>query len=215
MRCKLKNSATKLSILVGLISCSSFAAGDALDIVTTSRDYQKLESSHQAKKRHIPVKKGTFLTPYESLFANERAPRDLANWLAVKLPGWKLSNHLFRITEEVALASVSFSNTQKITINLSVLVPKPQLQLLAENGALLSLKKLAPPFIDVIASHPIDIQGISAKYLREANGACRLQIPIAKNGLLDLTISRCSDSHQMISVAKQLNIARLNGKLLQ
>lgn len=215
MRNKLKYRAINLCLLIGTITFGPSSQGDTLDIVTTSREYQKLEKKQRAKKQHIRVKKGAFLTPYESLFANERRPKELAVWLGVKLPGWKLNNHLFRITEEVAFASISMSNAQKVAITLSILVPKPQLQLLAEKRALLSLKKLAPPFIDVLASHPIDIQGINATYLREATGSCRLQIPIAKNGLLDLATPRCSDSNQMISVAKKLNVARLNGKLSQ
>lgn len=191
------------------------ASADSLEVVTSSKEFRVLAAEQSDRKQYRPPKTGSFYTPYEALFVNDRAPRELLKWLGVQIPGWKITTQQFRITEEVALASMSLANKQKITITVLAQVPKPELQLLATNNALLSLKRLRPPFIDVIASHPIEVQEAIGEYLRTADGSCRIQIKTTKNAFIELKTPKCANSKQMLQLAKKLNLKRFNGKLSQ
>ena len=201
------------TVLIGIAAHA--ASADSLEVVTSSKEFRVLAAEQSDRKQYRPPKTGSFYTPYEALFVSERAPRELLNWLGVQIPGWKITNQQFRITGEVALASVSLTNKQKTIINVLAQVPKPELQILATNNALLSFKRLRPPFIKVIASHPIDVQDTVAEYLRTADGSCRIQIKTTKNAFIELKTPRCANSKQMLQFAKKLNLKRFNGKLSQ
>lgn len=193
----------------------SNALSQPLESLTKSEEYWAIQSDQIGPHVNRRQKQGGFLTPYESLFVDKKGPANLLNWLGYRLASWKMMSTTASLNKEVAYAEVTYTDKMRIRIHLLVLVPKPELQLLAKNSVLMSFKRLQPPFVDVTAGHTIEIHGVKSNYSRLGDGSCTLQVPIEKNGLVQLQTNKCTDSAAMIAIAKSLTFNRLNGKLAQ
>lgn len=216
------HSIKKTTTWVGLVITFSLLASyptnglsQSLESVTKSEAYFAIQSDVDNSNKPRKGEKQKFATPYESLFENKNSPNKLLQWLGCRLPDWNASVVSSTLKTEVAWAQITFKNKKGVRVNLLVQVPRPELQLLAKNSVLMSFKRLQPPFVTVIASHTVNIAGISANYSRLDDGSCTLHVPINKNGLAHFQTKKCTDSSSMIALAKQLTFDRLNGKLEQ
>jgi hypothetical protein len=105
-------------------------------------------------------------------------------------------------------------NKQFVRVRVDVLVPRVEYATMAQYNTLQSFNQFRPPTLDVIADQIVEIQGMEANYYRTGKGECSLLFKVERLGIVNLAVEKCSDSKVMMDIARQLNFARLNQKLL-
>lgn len=151
---------------------------------------------------------------FGSLWANPRNASNLLSWLQAKIPGYKYSETSVGLLQEHAGAQALLFNKQFVRVRIDVLVPRVEYTTMAQYNTLRSFNQFRPPILDVIADQVVPIQGMEANYYRTTKGECSLLFKVERLGIVNLAVEKCSDSKVMMDVAKQLNFARLNQKLL-
>lgn len=178
--------------------------------------YQKL--SNTKGKGHNPADVGAAAanahTNFGSLWSNPRNASNLLLWLQAKIPGYKYTETLVGLNHEHVGAQALLYNKTFVRVRLDVLVPRVEYTTMAQYNTLKSFNQFRPPTLDVIADQIVPIQGMDANYYRTSKGECSLLLKVERLGIVNLAVEKCSDSKVMMDIAKQLNFARLNQKLL-
>lgn len=151
---------------------------------------------------------------FGSLWTNSRSPALLLSWLQAKVPEYRYSETSIGLKRDHAGAQALLFNKQSVRVQLDVLIPRTEYVTMAQFNTLLSFNQFRPPALDVIAEQVIPIQGIDANYYRTTKGECSLLFKVERLGIVNLAVDKCTDSKVMMDIAKQLNFARLNQKLL-
>jgi hypothetical protein len=152
-------------------------------------------------------------TNYESLWVSKNPTALLLQWIGAQIPGFTVGRPFGSTKGEYTGVRVQLTDKERVPIELSIQVPKPQYVTMAEHHALVSFNRYRPPLLDVVAEQTVPIQGLEAKYYRARDGACSVVFEIEKFCLVNLRTPKCSDSTVMMQVAKALNFQRLNQKL--
>jgi hypothetical protein len=191
------------------------AHGQSFDELKQLPAYQKLtiegSKSHKSSEDAGAINSNT---NFGSLFSNHRSTSNLLSWLQAKLPGYRYSETSVGLLHEHAGAQATLYNKQSVRVRIDVLVPRVEYATMAQYNTLRSFNQFRPPTLDVIADQVVPIQGIEANYYRTRKGECSLLFKVERLGIVNLAVEKCSDSKVMMDVAKQLNFARLNQKLL-
>jgi len=177
--------------------------------------YQKLTAEGSRSRK--PSEDGVRLNPntnFGALWSAQRNASNLLSWLQAKIPGYKYSETSVGLLHEYAGAQALLSNNQSVRVRVDVLIPRVEYTTMAQYNTLRSFNQFRPPTLDVIADQVIPIQGMEANYYRTRRGECSLLFKVERLGIVNLAVEKCSDSKVMMDVAKQLNFARLNQKLL-
>ena len=153
------------------------------------------------------------LTNYASLWDNRRGAKLLLQWSDARIPKYQLAVLLVESRHDCAHASATLKNREKIAVTLVIQVPKPMYKDMADQQTLESFNRFRPPTLDVVGSQKVELHGVQADYFRHRDGACSLLIPIARQGIINLSVSSCTQSEVMFEAAKLLNVSRLNTKL--
>ena len=153
-------------------------------------------------------------TNFGSLWTSARSSALLLSWLQAKLPGYKYLETSVGLHQEYAGAQAFLYNKQLVRVQVDVLIPRAEYTTMAQFNTLKSFNQYRPPALDVIAEQVIPIQGMDANYYRTRKGECSLLFKVERLGIVNIAVDKCADSKVMMDIAKQLNFARLNQKLL-
>jgi hypothetical protein len=153
-------------------------------------------------------------TNFGSLWSSPRNASNLLSWLQAKIPGYKYSETSVGLNHEHVGAQALLLNKQFVRVRVDVLVPRVEYATMAQYNTLQSFNQFRPPTLDVIADQIVEIQGMEANYYRTGKGECSLLFKVERLGIVNLAVEKCSDSKVMMDIARQLNFARLNQKLL-
>ena len=204
---------TLVALLVGgaLVAAPWSALADSLEDILTSRtlhDISKVTGKSARRPSKEPPK-----TNYEGIWVNPKAGQDLLQWLGARGSGLRVERLSFGQRKEYTHGSLVLTNRERVSVELTVQVPHPSYMTMAEYGTLADFNRFRPPMLDVIADQTIPIQGLEAQYFRARDGSCSLLFRLEKYSIVNLYTRKCSDAPIMMSVAKELNFARLNQKL--
>lgn len=185
------------------------------EIVRSDAYNQVLKDSASSKNSnsHSPKKGGRPLTNYDLLWNSQKPGYLLLDWIGTKSTGLRTDQFTSQDRDEYVRASATFRDRERVTVELTIQVPRPEFITMAEYGTLIDFNKLRPPLLDVVADQVVPIQGLDANYYRHKDGACSLLFSIDKQSLVNLYTKRCSDSSVMMQVAKALSFSRLIQKL--
>jgi hypothetical protein len=220
MKCsrKLFSLVLPQNILVGiaLTGLSVTAYSQTFDELKRLPAYQKLTDENG--KSHNSPKVGASgvneHTNFGSLWSATRNASNLLVWLQAKIPGYRYTESIVGLNHEHVGAQALLYNKDLVRVRLDVLVPRVEYTTMAQYNTLRSFNQFRPPTLDVIADQVVPIQGMEASYYRTRKGECSLLFKVERLGIVNLAVDKCSDSKVMMDVAKQLNFARLNQKLL-
>jgi hypothetical protein len=179
--------------------------------------YQKLSDPNKGKglnRGDVGATNVNAQTNFGSLWTSPRNAANLLLWLQAKIPGYKYTETIVGLNREHVGAQALLYNKNFVRVRVDVLVPRVEYSTMAQYNTLQSFNQFRPPTLDVIADQIIPIQGMEANYYRTNKGECSLLLKIERLGIVNLAVEKCSDSKVMMDVAKQLNFARLNQKLL-
>ncbi len=198
-----------------LVVSYSLAHSQTFDELKQLPAYQKL-TTEGTKSRKSSEEAGIANpnTNFGGLWSNPRNASSLLSWLQAKIPGYKYTETSVGLLHEHAGAQALLYNKQYARVRIDVLVPRVEYTTMAQYNTLRSFNQFRPPTLDVIADQVVPIQGMEANYYRTRKGECSLLFKVERLGIVNLAVEKCSDSKVMMDVAKQLNFARLNQKLL-
>ena len=205
---------TVFTIALG-VTCT-YAQGQTLDELKELPAYRKL-TVDGPKSRKAPEDGIAGVNPntnFASLWANPRNASSLLSWLQAKIPGYKYMETSVGLHHEHVGAQALLYNKQFVRVRVDVLVPRVEYSTMAQYNTLRSFNQFRPPTLDVIADQVVPVQGMEASYYRTGKGECSLLFKVERLGIVNLSVDKCADSKVMMDVAKQLNFARLNQKLL-
>lgn len=187
------------------------ALADSLEDILTSRTLHDI-----SKGTGKPVRRPSKELPktnYDAIWVNPKAGQDLLQWLGAKVSGFRADRMTIGQRREYAHGFLVLTNRERVAVELTVQVPHPSYMTMAEYGTLADFNRFRPPMLDVVADQNIPIQGLEAQYFRARDGSCSLLFRLEKYAIVNLYTRKCSDAPVMMSVAKELNFARLNQKL--
>jgi len=150
---------------------------------------------------------------YDSLWDNKKGAIQLLQWSDARIPNYRLQMTIAHSRYDCAHASATLRSRERVDVALVIQVPKPTYKAMADHQTLESFNRFRPPTLDVVGSQKVEIHGIQADYFRHRDGGCSLLIPIARQGIIDLSVPSCTQSEVMFETAKLLNVSRLNAKL--
>ncbi len=152
-------------------------------------------------------------THYDSLWVAPKPGLLLLEWIGPKLPDFKLDQVSAAKRDEYAYVQAILKTKERVTVELTIQVPKPQYITMAEYGTLVSFNRFKPPLLDVVADQTVPIQDREAQYYRARDGSCSLLLRLEKQGILNLRTEKCMNAPVMMKAARSLNLTRLNQKL--
>jgi hypothetical protein len=199
------------ALVWGLLAVRT-SEGQTLDEVMQSeamRQIQRKDGTARVQSKQPSAAR----THYESLWVAEKPGLMLLEWIGSKLPDFKLDQVLAARRDEYAFVWAAFITKERLTVELTIQVPKPEYLTMAEYGTLVSFNRFKPPLLDVVADQTVPIQDREAKYYRARDGACSLLIKIEKQGIVNLRTKKCSDAPIMMKAARSLNLTRIDQKL--
>ncbi len=203
---------TLTTIALGLTSSEA----QTLEELKQLPAYQKLDA--QTGRSHSSVAQPSSTinrdTNFGSLWLSSRSPSNLLSWLQAKLPEYGYMDSSGGLHDEYAGAQAVLVSKQHVRVRIDILIPRAEYATMAQFNTLKSFNQFRPPTLDVIAEQIVPIQGIDANYYRTEKGQCSLLFKVERLGIVNLKTDRCADSKVMIDIAKKLNFARLNQKLL-
>lgn len=204
------------SALASLVASSSTSGAQTLDELKQLPAYQKLTGPTSGSKGNHSQSSNALdrNTNFGSLWLANRNAYNLLSWLQIKIPGYRAAESAAGLNEEYAGAQATVWNKENVSVRIDILIPRVEYATMAQFNTLRSFNQFRPPTLNVIAEQVIPIQGIDANYYRTEKGECSLLLKVERLGIVNLAINRCGDSKVMMDVAKQLNFARLNQKLL-
>ncbi len=150
---------------------------------------------------------------FASIWSSSDSPQLLLNWAGAKLPYVHFKRPHGSRSRDFVSAEVELSTSQRETARLSIIVPHPSIAPLVEGNVLEEFRRLRPPLLSVLSEKPIPLEGVEGKLYEHSKGGGSLVIPIARNGLINLTIRDFKQSQFLIDIAKGLDLERLNRKL--
>lgn len=192
------------------------SAAQTLKEVLDSDPYRKVAGAAEAitnTNLHKSLKSSKPVTNYELLWHSRKPGSTLLDWIGVRNAAAKIHQVTVGVRQEYAHAFASLGDLNGVRVDLTIQVPRPEFITMAEFRTLASFNKFRPPALEVVADQVVPFEGIEATYYRHETGACSLLFNVAKQGIVNLFVKRCSDSSVMMKFAKALNFERLNSKL--
>jgi hypothetical protein len=165
-----------------------------------------IRQSGRGKKREI-------ISNYDSLWETKAGPKLLLEWLGGRISNFTYERTQSSVKGESATSSTSLKDRDGTRVYLTVVIPMPTYRDMAKLRTLPSINRFRPPALDVVAQQKIKIRGIDSDYFRIRDGSCSVLIPIEQQGVINLFVEKCTDSHAMLDLANALDIERLNLKL--
>jgi len=204
------------ALLVISISLPSFVAnGQSLEELKSTEAYQRLlaDDTQGSTGPGASQSSGAVLNNYNSIWQSPSGARLLAQWIDAKIPNHRVEIADSSLRGDCASVELLVQNRQAVRINITIQVPKPQYKEMAKLKTLASFNRFRPPSLPAEGSQKVAIQSIQADFYRVQDGSCSLLIPLEQQGVVNLKVSRCTDSVAMFEAAKVLNLSRLNQKL--
>lgn len=197
-----------------LIPTQTAFSQSSFDELKESEAYRKIELAPPPQKRHS--NKGsptTILSNYDSLWRSARGSHLLLQWVEARIPRHQLELRTTGIRSDHVVVEASLRNHDKVEVDLTIQVPKPEYKTMAELKTLLSFNQFRPPSLEIVGSQKAVLHGVEVDYYRIKDGSCSVVIPIEQHGIINLRVRQCTNSTAMFTVAKSLNLTRLNQKL--
>ncbi|MEY4667483.1 MAG: hypothetical protein RL518_182 [Pseudomonadota bacterium] len=152
-------------------------------------------------------------TNFASLWTSSNAPHLLLNWSGAKLPYMHYKRPRSARSRDLISAEVELSTSQRDIARLSIMVPHPSIAPLVEANVFEEFRRLRPPMLETVSEKPIPLTVGQGTLYEHKKGGGSLLIPIAQNGVINITIADFKRSQLLIDIAKGLDIERLNRKL--
>jgi hypothetical protein len=172
-----------------------------------------LSESQAPTKRPGGARKREIISNYDSLWETKNGSQLLLEWIGGRIRHFSRERVHSSVKGECATSGATLKDREGTRVYLSIVVPMPTYRDMAKLKTLPSINRFRPPALDVVAQQKIKIRGIDADYFRINGGECSILIPIEQQGVINLAVEKCTDSHAMLEVANALDIERLNLKL--
>lgn len=209
-----------LFIAAWILHPSTPCDGETLDNLIDSKAMQDFKVSKTIKekgKKSLPVNqwlRGIDPTSnFASIWTSSNAPHQLLNWAGAKLPYMHYKRPRSSRSQDFVTAEVELMNGDRDTARLTIMIPHPSIAPLVEANVLEEFRRLRPPMLNVVGEKPIPLPVGEGTLYELQKGGASLVIPIAQNGVINLTILSYKRSQILIDIAKALDIERLNKKL--
>lgn len=150
---------------------------------------------------------------FASIWISSNAPHQLLNWAGAKLPYMHYKRPRSSRSQDFVTAEVELINGDRDTARLAIMIPHPSIAPLVEANVLEEFRRLRPPMLQVVGEKPIPLSIGEGTLYELQKGGASLLIPIAQNGVINITIGNYKRSQILIDIAKGLDIERLNKKL--
>ena len=221
----LKKDVVRGLTLIGLLSALRsivhlpIASADNLKDLLESEPYRKVaggldRAPENGKKKLVGNPEEVEAhTNYDLLWRTMRPGILLLDWIGVRNTRARVAVSIVTPHAEYAQAHATLSNREKVVVDLTIRVPRPEFLTMAEYRTLSGFNKFRPPALDITADQVIPLHGMEASYYRHRDGACSLLFEISKHSIVNLYTKNCADSRVMMDFAKGLDFKRLSSKL--
>jgi hypothetical protein len=203
-----------------ILSPSTLCYGETLDNLVDSKAMQNFKIRKTIKetdKKSPPVNqwlRGLDPTSnFASIWTSSDAPHVLLNWAGAKLPYMHYKKPQSSRSQDFVTAGVQLMNGDRDTARLTIMIPHPSIAPLVEANILQEFRRLRPPMLEVLGQKPIPLSIGEGTLYELQKGGASLVIPIAQNGIINITIGNYKRSQILIDIAKGLDIERLTKKL--
>ena len=198
------------------------AHGETLENLQGSKAMQDFKVSEivqgRSSKRRTPVE-AQWLRGIDpgsnlgSIWGSGNSPQTLLNWAGSKLPFIQYRRPHGARSKDFVTAEVELTDSDRINSRLTIMVPHPSIAPLVEANVLEEFRKLRPPALEVVGEKKIPLTVGEGTLYEHKKGSASLLIPIAQNGIINLSTLHYKDAQSLIEIAKGLDIERLNRKL--
>lgn len=203
-----------------MLLTSTLCHGETLENLVDSKAMQDFKISKTIKhkgKKSPPINqwlRGLDPTSnFASIWTSSNAPHQLLNWAGAKLPYMHYKRPRSSRSQDFVTAEVELINGDRDTARLAIMIPHPSIAPLVEANVLEEFRRLRPPMLQVVGEKPIPLSIGEGTLYELQKGGASLLIPIAQNGVINITIGNYKRSQILIDIAKGLDIERLNKKL--
>jgi hypothetical protein len=203
-----------------MLSPSTLCYGETLDNLVDSKAMQDFKISKTIKekgKKSRPVDqwlRGLDPTSnFASIWTSSDAPKLLLTWAGAKLPYMHYKRPHSSRSQDMVTAEVQLINGDRDTARLAIMIPHRSIAPLVEANVLEEFRRLRPPMLQVVGEKPIPLSIGEGTLYELQKGGASLVIPVAQNGVINITIGSYKRSQILIDIAKGLDIERLNKKL--
>lgn len=153
---------------------------------------------------------------YWSLFETLESPQIMIGWLGSPTAEFNHIGSRGKLKPYLAVATMAYGmqHSKRAEFFIRVIVPFPETSSIEGIKLVPALNKFQPPYLPVDDVKPTEIAGLKGRIFFEADNECSIHLPIAKDGIIFATTHRCKDLPHLERLLRQLNIARLQQKLL-
>lgn len=162
-------------------------------------------------------KKSIWIDPksnFSEIWKSQKSPKLLAEWLLSNLNGYYRVSDKTRKESEYAFSSTNFlSHSGSEKLSVFIIVPHPRSASAAKFLLIPQFAELRPPKLKATESSTTVIQGRPADFYRTSLSECVYVISLAREAVLSLSSNQCQDPKRLETLARTLDIVRLNRKL--
>lgn len=153
---------------------------------------------------------------YWSIFESEESPKIMVGWLGSPSAEFNYIGSSGKLKPYLSVATLAYGmqHSKRAEFFIRVIVPFPETSSIEGIKLVPALNKFQPPYLAVEAVKPIEIAGLKGRIFYEADNECSIHLPIARDGIIFATTHRCKDLTHLERLLRQLNINRLQQKLL-
>ena len=153
---------------------------------------------------------------YWSIFETEESPRIMVGWLGSPTAEFNHIGSGGKLKPYLAVATLAYGmqHSKRAEFFVRVIVPFPETSSIEGIKLVPALDKFQPPYLAVDEVKPTEISGLKGRIFYEADNECSIHLPIARDGIIFATTHRCKDLPHLERLLRQLDINRLQQKLL-